>query len=99
MYAIKDKIQDFSKLPYYAKEGMIVEITGDEGDTLTNYFVSHKGNGVWEEIIAPDTSLGFDNSTMPHALINNNDGTFTFQELDCLIEKLVVMILTQILHL
>lgn len=82
MYAIISKVQDFSKLPYYAKEGMIIEITGDEGDTLTNYFIEFKGNGVWEEVIAPSTSVGLDNSTMPHALINNNDGTFTFRQID-----------------
>jgi len=28
------------------------------------------------------TSLGLTDTTMPHALINNNDGTFTFQKLD-----------------
>ena len=38
--------------------------------------------GVWTETIAPATSIGLDDTTMPHALINNNDGTFTFKKLD-----------------
>jgi len=82
MYAIRDKIQDFSKLPYYGKLGVILKVTGDEGDTLSDYYVAFQGNGVWNETIAPATSVGLDNSTMPHALINNNNGTFTFKELD-----------------
>ncbi|WMM95125.1 tail tubular protein B [Pelagibacter phage HTVC131P] len=83
MYAIRDEIQDFSKLPFYGKEGVIIKITGEEGDTLSDYYVNFSGkSGVWNETIAPATSVGLDNSTMPHALINNNNGTFTFQQLD-----------------
>ena len=82
MYAIKDTIQDFTKLPYYGKEGTIVKVTGDEGDTLSDYYVKFDGMGVWTETIAPATSVGLDDTTMPHALINNNDGTFTFKKLD-----------------
>ena len=82
MYHVRDTIQDFSKLPYYAKANMIIKVTGEEGDTLSDYFVKYTGGGVWSETLAPDTSLGATNSTMPHALINNNNGTFTFKELD-----------------
>ena len=82
MYAIKDTIQDFTKLPYYGKTGTIVKVTGDEGDTLSDYYVKFDGLGVWTETIAPATSLGLDDTTMPHALVNNNDGTFTFKKLD-----------------
>ena len=82
MYAIRDEIQDFSKLPFYAKTGVIMKVTGEEGDELSDYYVKFSGkSGVWNETLAPATSLGVTNSTMPHALINNNDGTFTFQEL------------------
>ena len=82
MYAVRDKIQDFTKLPYYGKVDTIVKITGDEGDTLSDYYVKFEGTGVWTETLAPATSLGLTDTTMPHALINNNDGTFTFQKLD-----------------
>ena len=83
MYAVRDEIQDFSKLPFYGKTGVILKITGEEGDTLSDYYVKFSGNsGVWNETIAPATSVGLDNSTMPHALVNNNNGTFTFKELD-----------------
>ena len=83
MYSIRDEIQDFSKLPFYGKTGVIIKITGEEGDTLSDYYVNFSGkSGVWNETIAPATSVGVDNSKMPHALINNNNGTFTFQQLD-----------------
>ena len=82
MYGIRDTIQDFTKLPYYGKVGTIIKVTGDEGDTLSDYYVKFDGTGVWTETLAPATSLGLTDTTMPHALINNNDGTFTFQKLD-----------------
>lgn len=78
LYAIKDEIQDFTKLPFYAKDGDKIKVTGDAGDTSSDYYVNYVGNGVWEECIAPSTSLGLNDAYMPHALINNNNGTFTF---------------------
>jgi hypothetical protein len=80
MYAIKDAIQDFTDLPYYAKPNMIIQITGEEGDTLSDYYVKFISNGVWKETVGPGVKLGLDNSTMPHALVNNNNGTFTFSQ-------------------
>lgn len=78
MYAIRDQIEDFTRLPYYAKSGVILQVTGSEGDNLTDYFVSFTYDGIWNETLGPNVSLGLDDTTMPHALINNNDGTFTF---------------------
>ena len=80
MYAVKDAIQDFTDLPYYAKPNMIIQITGEEGDTLSDYYVKFENNGVWKETIGPGVKVGLDDSTMPHALVNNNNGTFTFKK-------------------
>lgn len=82
MYAIKDSIQDFANLPAQGKTGMVVKITGDEGDSNGDYYVSYSGDGVWNETVKPGISVGLDNSTMPHALINDGDGTFTFRQID-----------------
>ena len=82
MFAVRDEIVDFTKLPYYASTDSKIKVTGDEGDTLSDYWVKFESDGVWKECIAPAVSLGLNNATMPHALINNNDGTFTFQEID-----------------
>ena len=80
MYAIKDAINDFADLPFYGKTDMIVKITGDEGDTLSDYYVKFVGNGVWSETVAPGVKVGLDDTTMPFALINNNDGTFSMSK-------------------
>ena len=80
MYAIKDSINDFADLPYYAKTDMILQITGDEGDTLSDYYVKFTGNGVWSETVGAGVKVGLDDSTMPFALINNNDGTFSMNK-------------------
>src|SRR5210317_1513590 len=82
MYSIRDEISDFTKLPYHASTDSIIKVTGEDGDTLSDYYVKFETDGVWKETIGQSVSLGLDNSTMPHALINNNDGTFTFQEID-----------------
>ena len=82
MYSVRDEIQDFTKLPFHANATSKIKITGQEADRLGDYWVEYVSDGVWEECIAPAVSAGLNNATMPHALINNNDGTFTFQELD-----------------
>jgi hypothetical protein len=38
------------------------------------------GAGVWVETIAPDTALRVTSTTMPHVLIKEANGTFTFRE-------------------
>ena len=81
MYAIKDQVEDFSRLPYYAKENVIIQITGDEGNNVSDYFVKFVADGIWNETIGPGVSLGITDSTFVHALVNNNDGTFSFQQL------------------
>ena len=58
------------------------------GETNSNYTTA-QGSGKWEECVRPHnfTSssdpmvLGLDPATMPHALINNLNGTFTFKVL------------------
>jgi hypothetical protein len=59
---------------------MVLQITGEEGDTLSDYYVEFKANGVWSECVGPGVKLGLDNATMPYALINNNNNTFSFTQ-------------------
>ena len=51
MYSIRDEIQDFTKLPYLCKTEVIIKVTGEEGDTLSDYYVKFESNGVWKETI------------------------------------------------
>ena len=88
MVAIKDSIQRFSDLPVIAPTGFLVEITGDNSTVQDNYWVKFVPNnasatfdkGVWVESVAPGITYRFDASTMPHVLLRESDGTFTFRQ-------------------
>jgi len=80
--------QNISKLPGTCKDGYLVKVSNTEDAAADDYYVKFitdsaggVGAGVWEETVAPDIDAGFDYTTMPHALINNRDGTFTWSAL------------------
>lgn len=79
-------VQRFTSLPARAVNGFKVEITGDQSSSFDNYFVefrtndgSFSGPGTWKESLKGGEPLRFDAGTMPHTLIRNADGTFTFK--------------------
>lgn len=85
----RDKIQRFSDLPAHAFDGYTVEITGESSSHFNNYWVRFKkvdglsvGDGVWEETVKPGIKHKFKASTMPHVLVREADGTFTFRPED-----------------
>ena len=80
----QDGIENISKLPSQSKHGRIFNVTNSTGNEDDYYviFVAENGvsgNGYWEETVKPSVSPGLTAATMPHQLIRNNDGTFTFQ--------------------
>jgi len=88
MVGIKGRLQKFADLPANpAIDGFIVEITGtgDANNKFDSYYVRYKTNtgaagvGVWQECAAPGISVGLTASTMPHTLVRESDGTFTFE--------------------
>ena len=88
MVAVKSRLQKFADLPSNpAVDGFIVEITGtgDANNKFDSYYVKFKANtgttgvGVWQECAAPSTSVGVTTTTMPHTLVREGDGTFTFE--------------------
>jgi hypothetical protein len=87
MYAVKGQLQRFSDLPANAGvSGFTIEIVGDKTSAFDNYWVkfdkSSGGAGVWREVAKPGINLGMNDTTMPHTLIRNADGTFTFKVAD-----------------
>lgn len=89
MMAIKDRVAQFSDLPTYARiPDFMIEVAGDRETKGDNYWVKYKLNsastgtadGVWTEIVQPSCSLGLDPATMPHVLVREADGSFTFKE-------------------
>ena len=96
MNIIGNTAQDVSRLPSQCKDGYVAQIANDDNVDADNYYVKFyadngtQGSGKWEECVRPNNFSsgsdpmvkGFDEATMPHALINNNNGTFTFKKLD-----------------
>ena len=85
--AVKGTIDSISDLPVTAEHGFIVKVIGAAATGADDYYVkfvanagSGFGHGVWQETVAPGIQYLFDAATMPHVLIRNNDGTFTFQK-------------------
>lgn len=81
MLALKDQVQKFQDLPANAGvNGFAVEVIGDKQTGFDNFWVKFdsSGTGAWKETIEPGTRLGVSAASMPHTLIRNSDGTFTF---------------------
>lgn len=82
---IPGSIRNFGDLPEVGFNNQVVRITGDPGSNSDDYYVKfiadgNTGVGTWVETIGPSLSLGLDNSTMPHVLVRESDGSFTFRE-------------------
>ena len=81
------RVQKFSSLPARCVNGYTVEVSGDQTSGFDRYYVKYEtdGNGtdggVWKETIKGGEPYKLDASTMPHALIRQADGTFSFEPL------------------
>jgi len=97
MSVIGQKAQDITRLPAMCKQGYVAQISNTADLETDDYYVKFEadngtsGAGSWEETVRPhnfdgsgnDPMLkGLDPATMPHALINNRNGTFSFVKLD-----------------
>lgn len=73
--------QRFSMLPAQAPDGYIVHVLGDPGSDSSDYYVRFdKAAGTWRETTRPGQLTGFNSATMPHVLVREAGGTFTFRE-------------------
>lgn len=73
-----DAVQSFSDLPPQCPEGRIVKVAGSPENNGDDYYVVYR-KGVWIETVGYGASVTYDNSTMPHVLVRNSDGTWTFK--------------------
>ena len=85
MTVAKDRLQRFTDLPSRAPDGFHIEIVGDETTAFDNYFVAFEKSavadsaGVWRETIAQGAKHRLDAASLPHLLVREADGTFTFR--------------------
>ena len=71
--------QKFSELPTSGNStGDVWKIEGDDLQRFDDYHVKYTAEGVWEETTAPAQQTTINSTTMPHTLVRNADGTFTF---------------------
>jgi hypothetical protein len=81
----KKRVQKFTDLPSHGPADVVMEVVGDENTGFDNYWVRFdkendaNSSGVWKECPAPNTLLGLDNATMPHILVREADGSFSFK--------------------
>lgn len=90
MVAVKDSVDNFSRLPKIASNDFLIKIEGLPEENVDDYWVkfvktdttSGLGEGKWVESVAPATQTTIDKTTMPHALVKEVDGSFTFKSID-----------------
>lgn len=80
--ALTGTVQLFEDLPKPGDpsppvNGNIYKVTGYDQDSFGSFYVVRKG-GVWEETYKPGSNVGIDENTMPHALVREANGDFTF---------------------
>jgi hypothetical protein len=82
-------VQRFDDLPDKAPDGYIAHVQGDQTNNFDDYYVkfvsdngtqTKLGEGTWIEYTKPNITYELDASTMPHLLIRQSDGSFTFEQ-------------------
>ena len=86
--AFKGTIAGVEDLPEQFLDGQIITVGASGNSSADDYYLEFqtsdgttKGAGVWVETIGLEVPLGVDATTMPHALIKEANGTYTFREL------------------
>lgn len=86
MIGIKEAVQQFKDLPQHGPDGFDAEIAGDDKSAFDNYYVKFdkqndaNGNGVWVETVKGGITYKLDPTTMPHLLVREANGTFSFKQ-------------------
>ena len=81
--AIKGVVGSLKDLPSNGYEGFVVRVSGDTAKGQDDYFVKLRttdagSDTVWKETVGPSTLREIDAGTLPHKLVREADGSFTF---------------------
>lgn len=71
------RVASVEKLPETAPNGTLYEVQGSTANPFSSFYVVRNGD-VWDETVAPGLRNAIDENTMPHCLIRESDGSFTF---------------------
>jgi hypothetical protein len=87
--ANKGSVNTVADLPPNCEEGFIFKVSNLENASGDDYYVKFQvdgsgasGAGIWEETVAPGVQLFIDPATMPHVIVREANGSFTFRSLN-----------------
>lgn len=79
----RNDVRSTTDLPVYAPPNYQVRVSGESGTEQDDYWLRFDAErNVWVEMAAPKILADYNKATMPHAIIREADGTFTFKQLD-----------------
>lgn len=85
----KGSVISVSQLPKQFINNLKIKVAGSVESGADDYWVIFKtsdntnsGYGSWEETIAPSTVTDLNEETMPHVIIREANGSFTYRQLD-----------------
>tara|TARA_R100001463_G_scaffold106870_1_gene161471 strand:+ start:621 stop:3377 length:2757 start_codon:yes stop_codon:yes gene_type:complete len=83
---IKGEVEAIQQLPVKGLNGQLIKVVGSSSTAADDYYVKFEttdgtasGKGVWRETVAPGIEYKLKATKMPHVLIRNANGTFTFK--------------------
>ena len=85
VFGFSETITSQVDLPGSCEDGYIVKVVNSSDINIDDMYVRFdadngtRGFGVWSETVGPDLEVEFDPLTMPHELVRNTDGSFTYQ--------------------
>jgi hypothetical protein len=87
--AYKGSVTSVAQLPKQFINNLKIKVSGSAETGSDDYWVIFKtsdntssGTGTWEETVAPGVVFDFNEETMPHVIIREANGTFTYRQLD-----------------
>lgn len=85
LFAFRDTVQRFEELPRKFDEDVVIKVTGSPDAPNDGWYVKWQkqggvgGDGVWVETRANNIATALNAFSMPHVLVRENDGTWTFR--------------------
>ena len=86
LVVFQDQVATLDELPSESVHNHVVKVI-NSGALTSSYYLKYVANngtsgpGYWAETLAPDTSTGLNNATMPHQLRNTAVNTFVFERI------------------
>ncbi|PTS86436.1 hypothetical protein DBR00_02455 [Pseudomonas sp. HMWF032] len=83
MVGFMGSVQRFNQLPPQCYPDYVVKVAGDPGQGEDDYYLQYiEGERLWRECAQPGSIRSLKKTTMPHVLVREANGTFTFRSND-----------------